>query len=45
MRISGVRQSDAALLMIYLEKKNRHSKIATVSRETANGQNSEQKYI
>lgn len=34
MRISGVRQSDAALLMIYLEKKNRRSKITNVSRET-----------
>lgn len=39
LRISGVRQSDAAVLMIYLVKKQRGNISQTVSRETVGGLN------
>jgi tRNA uridine 5-carboxymethylaminomethyl modification enzyme len=37
LRISGVRQGDAAVLVIYLERKQRQRTSQTVSRETVNG--------
>jgi len=36
LRIPGVRQGDAVVLMIYLEKRQRHGPNQTVSRETVN---------